>query len=739
MNSDLFERRPVIVVVVLTLLFFWKLVFSTQFTFLDLPDQVFQVLPWYQVQAKAWNEGVFPMWDPAHWTGQSLLGQMQPGGAFPLNWPLFLAPLDDGHIDLAWIHLHFVLMHLLAALFMYGLIRQLGRGRYAAVLAGVAFACSGYVASTAWPQMMHGAIWIPLIFLFFHRVFDSAEVRDRLANAVLCGGVIGMALLSGHHQTPFYSLLALSVLFLYVLAGRFRESPPAAAKFTGLFGLIAVVSFCVAALQLIPALEYGYLSYRWVGLDDPVTMGQEVPYYAHTKLRLLGASLLGAFVPTAHFQVSTFTGFVCLTLAVRALLRCWRERWARVYAALAVGALAFCFGPLSLLHGWIYAFIPIADKARYASHGVFVFQFAVIILAAHGADGLLGVLPGNRLGGRDARETDWSWVAPVQKVLVGFAGVAWVILFVQYSFARMEGKSSDQVMIASLVALVLAALLEAGRRGAMKTPGLRVAFVLLMVFEMSVAHSIALTHREDPIRPGFLDKLLELSDVAKFLKSQPGPFRFEISAEEGQPNLAGWEGLEMVDGFLASVNRDIHDFLIPDWHKRRLMLNMVYTVAREKTRDTQLEVYSDASGWKVFRNPDAYPRAWTLRDLTALDDPRGPRAAPLEGDPCEGDAQIAFERSTLHSVETTIEAPCAMYVVFSDPYFPGWETELDGEPATLYRAYHALRAVVVPAGKHSVSFYYRPWTVYLGGALTTLGLLGCLLAGWFAWRRSAAA
>ena len=116
MKPDLFDRRPLVVILVLVVLFFWRLSLSPQYTFVDNPDLAYQVLPWYEVQAQAWNQGVFPMWDPYHWAGQSLLGQMQPGGAFPLNWALFLAPLENGHIDLLWIHWHFVLMHVLAAL-----------------------------------------------------------------------------------------------------------------------------------------------------------------------------------------------------------------------------------------------------------------------------------------------------------------------------------------------------------------------------------------------------------------------------------------------------------------------------------------------------------------------------------------------------------------------------------------------------------------------------------------------
>ena len=71
--------------------------------------------------------------------------------------------------------------------------------------------------------------------------------------------------------------------------------------------------------------------------------------------------------------------------------------------------------------------------------------------------------------------------------------------------------------------------------------------------------------------------------------------------------------------------------------------------------------------------------------------------------------------------------PCAAYLVFGDAYFPGWKAAIGGEPAVLYRAHGALRAVFVPAGEHEVEFVYRPASVILGASLTGLGLLGCLV------------
>src|SRR5690242_12617806 len=76
--------------------FFWKITLTSQFTFLESPDLAYQVLPWQQVQAVAFHHGQFPAWDPYLWGGQSLIGQAQPGTAYPLNWILYSLPLKDG-------------------------------------------------------------------------------------------------------------------------------------------------------------------------------------------------------------------------------------------------------------------------------------------------------------------------------------------------------------------------------------------------------------------------------------------------------------------------------------------------------------------------------------------------------------------------------------------------------------------------------------------------------------------
>src|SRR5713226_7067345 len=193
--------------------FFWKITLTSQFTWLESPDMANQVLPWQQVQAAAFHQGKFPAWDPYLWAGQSLIGQAQPGTAYPLNWILYSLPLTDRHIRTFWFNWYFALLHFLAALFCYWLCRDLERTRLASLIAGTAFGIAGAIGTTDWPQMLNGAIWIPLVLLFLLR----ATRESPLLNAGLSGFFLGISWLSGHHQIPIFITLAMAGVWVFYI------------------------------------------------------------------------------------------------------------------------------------------------------------------------------------------------------------------------------------------------------------------------------------------------------------------------------------------------------------------------------------------------------------------------------------------------------------------------------------------------------------------------------------------
>ena len=77
-----------------------------------------------------------------------------------------------------------------------------------------------------------------------------------------------------------------------------------------------------------------------------------------------------------------------------------------------------------------------------------------------------------------------------------------------------------------------------------------------------------------------------------------------------------------------------------------------------------------------------------------------------------------------------------MFVV-AENFNRGWSCQVDGAPVKIWKAYGYLRALRMPAGDHVVHCRYWPSGLNVGLGVSALGLLLCLGAIGFGWRRSA--
>ena len=702
--------------------FYWKLTLTHQFDWIWGPDLAQQVLPWFQVQARAWSHGAVALWDPYVWAGQPLLGQAQPGAAYPLNWLLFALPLrHDGLIRWWALEWYFVVIRFMALAFCYLLCRDLGRSRTASLVAGCVFALGGYIGSTGWPQMVNGALWLPLVFLFLLR---AGRGEQPLRNGVLSGAFLGIAWLSGHHQAPIFLMLAAAGAWLYFI---FRGGRPDW-RMARAAALAFVFAILTGALQILPAYEYGHLAKRWVGAPEAISWNQPVPYSVHETYDLKPFSLLGTVFPHVHPHSDPFVGAAALALALLGLAAGWRDQRARLLAAVGLGGLLYALGPHTVFQGFLYGLIPELDKARVVSAAIVVFEFAVAVLAALGLD---------VVGGEDAS----PWPRRVMWSAFGF-GLFTLAVFQTIFFAnKWSFTGEDNVMLTPFIALAFAALVFAAPRGAVSRNQCAVLMLLLVLLELGNNVGSVLTPRADAGRMKWLDQMRGNSDLAEFIK-RDAPFpRANVADDAFAENWGALHGVEMMGGSLASLTGNMQ--YIETWKlPTRLLWGAGYTIAAKPSSEGQL-VFTGVSGMRVYRHAGVFPRAWAIHELVQAPNPEAGRrmiqeqlsdfrhlAYTLGGPPplesCEGPEEVSLSERTTDRVRIHAKMSCQGMIVLSDVFFPGWHADIDGHPAPVYEVNEAMRGVAVPRGEHIITMRYRPSSALAGGLLSLIGIAGAV-------------
>ncbi|HWR50682.1 MAG TPA: YfhO family protein [Bryobacteraceae bacterium] len=717
--------------ILLTIAFYWKLGLTNQYTWLESDDLAYQVLPWIKYQAAEWGRGRVPLWDPNHSGGQSLIGQGQPGTAYPLNWVLFSMPLVSGDtVRLGFLNWYFIAVHAMAVLFCYWLCRDLKRTRVASALAGTAFGLGSFLNTVNWPQMTNGTVWIPLVILFLLR---AVRGRRPWSSAALSGTFAGVAWLSGHHQIPIFTGVTAAALWLFYAFRKRR----AAWKIARLAAVALVFAALVGALQILPAYEYGNLALRWVGAEHPVGWQDPVPYAVHTELSLVPSALLGLLVPIGHAQA--FIGMIVGALALLAIAARWRNRSVRVFVAISAIGLSLALGGFNVFHGMLYAVAPMFEKARTPSFAIVLFQFGAAVLAAFGLD----ALPGRR-----ARRWPPGATALMRKLAGGMAVIG--ALLYAGSFAillanRMEFPLDGKVVLSAAIALAAAALIAAAARGSLSRTSLIACAGMLMLIELSAASDFVFTPLAKAER---FQKFTSNQEVVDFLRRQPGPFRIDVDADSVPYNFGDWHELDQYNGYMASLPENVvrAGLLVPS---QTQLYGVAYTITRkpEAPAGGQL-VFQAGNGLKVYHHSNAFPRVWAVHRVSRMKSPEpagDPKAeAFVPGQPpaveaCSGADDVRLIGRSSGRLNIVADLACKGMVVVSDNYFPGWKATVDGKPAEIHAAYLSLRGVVVPAGHHRIDMRYRPASVIAGAMLTALGLLlAAALSLWEARRPIAA-
>lgn len=187
--------------------------------------------------------------------------------------------------------------------------------------------------------------------------------------------------------------------------------------------------------------------------------------------------------------------------------------------------------------------------------------------------------------------------------------------------------------------------------------------------------------------------------------------------------------------------QELYDFYISQNNLQ--VLNML---------NTKYFIIPTEEGVVAQQNPETNGNAWFVREvkvvenaneeILGLDGINTGKVAVVDNDFAEYLPQQNFTVDSSATIELISYQPNELkyrttaqnesMAVFSEIYYPnGWQAYIDGEEVPHFRANYVLRAMVVPAGEHEITFKFEPKVVKTGSsiALASSVLLGLLLIG----------
>ena len=666
--------------------FYWQIVFTRQFSMLTVGETVNQAYSWFHFWAESVRHGSVPLWDPYTFAGHSFIGEMQTAAFYPLHLVFALFPPNgNGLLSTRLYHFYFVFTHLLAAYFMFALIREMGLNRFPAVLAGLCYSLGGFVGAAPWPHLLESSVWLPLQFLLTLRALQGHALRRSLTYAALAGLTLGLSILAGGlHIVMMQVIVLLSAAAYYAAHRRTGWWRPA-----GVAAVLAITGLAAGAVQLLPSAEYSARAVRFIsGTSLPATEKIPIAYLVDYFWPSGVLSYLFAWNSQDKMgpgeALSPYLGVFPLLLAI---IGFWKHRenpWVRYAAGLALAAFLFSLGAPSLFYGLIYALAPLLWMAREASRFLYIAHFGLVILAAYGAQALFCGTEGATIWARINRILMWAAIG---------SGVVWAI---PYVFGQPALKPWTEW---SLLFIILAYPLFRYVSGGGVGDAGRFLVVAFVMFDLHLFGTVAFNKIEEG-RKGAdqLERLIGMRGAADFLKSQPGPFRVQVIAPP-ELNIGDSWGIETLNGGAVTLAANFMD--VTGKGDGANLLNVRYFLKPAATADPN-PVYADAK-WKIYANPSAYPRAWV--------EPAG--VEPVI-------TAVGIQEYSARHIAVRVNAANGGTLVLSELYYPGWEARVNGSPQRIDEVHGGLRGIRVPQGESLVTVDYEPLSVTLGAILTVL-------------------
>ncbi len=722
--------------------------------------------------------GKIPLWNPYNYCGIPFLATLEVGILYPGNFLFLFFPTAFA------MGMTVVLHTFLTAYFMFLLGRAWGWTRPASGIAALTWAYSHNVVWFYGPIcFLSSAAWIPLMALGVERACSGRRVSGAAilglsgAMSLLAGGIQTFVYGS-------YALAAIAAVRLWSVMRVHGPRAVASATFWLLVGTVTAVAFAspqiLPTYELSKQTERrpGSLSLKWA--DNPMMQSQpsevssnaEKPApsgWGEARQRIMsGLVSVWTLSPGKNFVL--YFGIVPPLLGIAAL---FGKKW-RLALALIAGAgiaLLLSMGPQTPFYEYYYA-LPTGDWFRNANRFALLISLIIASLAGLGVMTLQagGASARRGLAGAGLAVVAGSAILAlsldsmgdlIRTILVAAAGLITLGII-----AIRGGSGIGRKAAAVLVIIVFAEFYlayenpyyhpqkdpevfdeHAAVADYLRTNAGAARIVIADVWWKSWAvqpkygllHRLRTLNDYEPLTPVTYKTLFHLLENEPPDEVSPFDGRLRLSPKRSNKTVLDMLGVRYVlidQGLTAVWEKDAKAFGLrklrvggpevalyenPEARPRAalvpaaVVLGTDEEVARaikdenfDPARLVAIRADEAATPGRTYPGIRAYRKEeWKSEELSFL--PTG-----------SGIVRVLRDEPDNVEIEAIVAPGRPSWLLLMDLNFPGWEAKVDGEPAAIWTANLAGRAVALPPGRHRVEFRYHARMFELGCWLALL-------------------
>lgn len=691
---------PIVLIIVLVSLLFGKTLFPAEGKIIYGGDLERQFYFWKGYLKESLKSGFIPFWNPYNFSGTPFLAHPSTAFFYPSTLLFLFLPLNTAF---SWNYfLHFVL----AGIGMYYLGKSYGN-KTGGFASACIFILSGFFSSRIYAghvDILTTAAWIPWVFLSTKNFLEKPTKQNWLFFIV----ILSLEILAGYQTVVIFTL---ELILLYTFYRRLRII-----KYLYIF-LGILISFAIAAIQILPTFEFVKLSIRSQGLPYDVASWGAFP--------LSGLKLFVS--PFDKIQLSKLT-------------------------------YGYTEGPLTNFFGYYIGTIPLLIVIVFILLTLINIRIKFVAI-------LINKLP---------IDLWFYFIGIIFFWLISLAYNSWFnihrLLYNVVPFYRFFRIPAEHLIMVVFLMIVSVGIII----GRLKLTLLKYLLIILIIFQLfSFSRKfIILTDIPDY---SFDKKLIQIFKqdnslyriLPDFRVSAPLSKAFDFNAAsiyriystsgyDPMILLSYYRYINLINGVTNSeAIIPLYNVEIPPADPTSKFVNLLNSKyiylgsgwLPETAQSTKFyQIMPDAS-YALYRNDNALARFFFVPSVKTYSDNDNLISGVLRSDQLSNEVHLTQKEAVKLPIVITSDCNitatskievisykpnkivlkaqswCDGYLSSSEVYYPGWRAKVDNVNTDIVQSNLSFRTIYLPKGDHLVEIYYQPTIYYMGAVISIIAVL----------------